>query len=117
MGSCKELIVWRESIELVKSVYTLTKKLPVEERYALADQMRRAVVSIPSNIAEGHDRHSKKEFRRFLSIAKGSAAELDTQLVICKELGYVSDMDVQNTINLCNRLRARLYRLMMAMDE
>ncbi len=116
MRNYKELVVWQEAIELVKAVYAITRKLPPEERYALADQMRRAVVSIPSNIAEGHDRHSNNEFRHFLTIAKGSAAELDTQLVICKELQYISEEELAAVVALCSRLRARLYRFMAALE-
>lgn len=81
MRDYKELTVWQDAMKLVEAVYLVIRRLPVEERFALADQMRRAVVSIPSNIAEGHDRHSNKEFRHFLLIAKGSAAELETQLI------------------------------------
>ena len=78
MSNYKDLQVWQRSIELVLDVYKLAQAFPLEERYALGDQMRRAAVSIPSNIAEGHARGSAKEFRHFLSIALGSLAELET---------------------------------------
>lgn len=90
MSNYKELQVWQKSIELVLDVYKLVKELPSEERYALGDQMRRSAVSIPSNIAEGHARESAKEFRHFLTIASGSLAELETQLIICHQLNYCS---------------------------
>ena len=78
-------------MELVKQIYSLASQLPSEEKFALSDQMRRAAISIPSNIAEGYERSSKKEYVHFLSIANGSKAELYTQVQICKILGYVVD--------------------------
>ena len=101
MKNHKELTVWQKSMELVKEVYRLVKKLPKEETYALSDQMRRAVVSIPSNIAEGNARESEKEFLRFLSVAQGSNAELETQLLICADLGYLTEKDIQYSLMLC----------------
>jgi len=84
--SFKELVVWRRSLELVKEVYRVTVKLPKSELYGLSSQMRRAVVAIPSNIAEGKKRKSKKDFLQFLRISAGSAAELETQIIIAKDL-------------------------------
>ena len=78
----KQLIVWQKAMDLTVQIYRLVKLLPKEELYALSDQMRRAAVSIPSNIAEGQSRYSNKEFIQFLNIAKGSNAELFTQLLI-----------------------------------
>jgi four helix bundle protein len=89
-NSFRDLIVWKKAMELARQVYALTRRLPKEELYALGDQMRRAAVSIPSNIAEGQARDSRKEFLSFLSIAKGSNAELGTQLELCTTLGYLS---------------------------
>ena len=77
-NSCEDLIVWQKAMDLTIEVYRLVKFLPREETYALSDQMRRAAVSIPSNIAEGHGRNSNKEFANFLSIARGSLTELRT---------------------------------------
>ncbi len=90
MRDYKELIVWQKSRILVKSIYDQTKLFPKEEQYGLTNQIRRAVVSIPSNIAEGYNRQSDKEFIRFLSIAKGSAAEVETQIILAKDLEYIS---------------------------
>ena len=90
MKSHKDLDVWKKSIKLAKDVYKLIEILPKEERYGLSEQMKRAVISIPSNIAEGAARESEKEFVRFLYIALGSANELDTQIEICKELNFKS---------------------------
>ncbi len=81
--------IWKRGILLVKTVYGLLKVFPKHEQYALIDQLKRAVVSVPSNIAEGSKRNTVKEFRNFLCIASGSLAEVDTQLVIAHELGYV----------------------------
>jgi len=84
----KKLIVWRKSMVLVRETYLLTNKFPKEELYGLTSQVRRSVVSIPSNIAEGSLRGSNKEFNRFLSISFGSGGELETQLEIAKMLQY-----------------------------
>ncbi|MFA5021719.1 MAG: four helix bundle protein [Patescibacteria group bacterium] len=84
--SFKQLTVWQKSIILVKEIYLLTRCLPKEELYGLTSQMRRSAVSIPSNIAEGKKRKTKKDFIQFLRIADGSAAELETQVMIAKDL-------------------------------
>ncbi len=96
----KELKVWQKAMDLTVEVYKLVKLLPKEETYALSDQMRRAVVSIPSNIAEGQGRNSDKEFIQFLSIARGSLWELETQIEICLRIGYIDQSLATNTNNL-----------------
>jgi len=78
--SYKDLEIWKKSVELVKDIYIITKDFPKSETYALVDQIRRASLSIPSNIAEGHSRQHKREFKQFLFVALGSLAELETQL-------------------------------------
>ncbi|HIU79738.1 MAG TPA: four helix bundle protein [Candidatus Coproplasma excrementipullorum] len=103
MEKFQDLIVWQKSMQLVKCVYDLTSKIPVHGNFAIIDQMRRAAISIPSNIAEGHERNSTKEYLRFLSIAAGSKSELHSQVEICKMLSLVSDDDDQlydSVINL-----------------
>jgi four helix bundle protein len=85
----RKLEIWRRGVQLVKTVYGLLNAFPKHEQYALADQLKRAAVSVPSNIAEGSKRHTVREFRNFLCIASGSLAEVDTQLVIAHELGYI----------------------------
>ena len=82
LNSYQDLLVWQKSVELCVEIYKLVKLLPKEEMYGLSDQMRRAVVSIPSNIAEGYTRKSTNEYLNFLSIANGSRTELETQLLI-----------------------------------
>jgi four helix bundle protein len=84
--SFKDLLVWQKAMELVKLCYLITEQLPKHEMYALADQVKRAAVSIPSNIAEGSKRHNSKEFHHFCGIAQGSAAELETQLILISDL-------------------------------
>ena len=96
----KDLIVWQKSMDLLVEVYRLVKKLPKEETYVLSDQMRRAAISIPSNIAEGKNRSSSKDYIRFLFIARGSRAELETQLLACVRLNYLEETDVENALNL-----------------
>ncbi len=100
MENYKELIVWQRAMELVAASYEITRMLPKSEQYALADQMRRSAVSIPSNIAEGYGRNSTKDYARFLSISRGSRYELETQLLLCVQLGYVENKDIQKVIDL-----------------
>ena len=94
--SYTELDVWKKAIQLVLAVYRATQRFPTDELYGLRSQMRRAEVSIPSNIAEGQLRHSRKDFQRFVSMARGSLGELETQLIIARELGYVLDDAARN---------------------
>ncbi|MBI5152905.1 MAG: four helix bundle protein [Parcubacteria group bacterium] len=89
MQSHKDLIVWQRAMELVKEVYLVTEHFPKSEIFGLSSQMRRAAVAIPSNTAEGFSRKFKKEFRHFLCIAFGSGAELETQLILSKDLGFI----------------------------
>ena len=111
----KDLIVWQKSMDLLVEVYRLVKKLPREETYALSDQMRRAVVSIPSNIAEGRARSSEKDYIRFLFIARGSRAEVETQLIACLRLNYLSESDVEQALSLSSEissiLNSMIYKL------
>ena len=93
MKDYKELDVWKRGISLVLAIYKIIEKFPKDERYALADQIKRAVVSIPSNIAEGASRNTTKEFVQFLYIALGSASELETQIIIAEKLGYINNVE------------------------
>ena len=90
MKTHKDLDVWKKSIEMVTTIYKLTHNFPKEELYGLTSQMRRAAVSVPSNIAEGAGRNSRKELLLFLSYAKGALSELETQLIIAYNLGYLN---------------------------
>ena len=87
----KDLEVWKKSIELVKDVYDMTSQFPDSEIYGLISQMRRCAVSIPSNLAEGSAKYSDNETLRFIDISLGSLAELETQVIIAKELNFISD--------------------------
>ena len=92
----RDLKVWQKAIDLTSEIYKLVKVLPNEERYALSDQIRRAVVSVPSNIAEGRGRGTNKEFVRFLLMSRGSLWEVSTQLEICERLNYLSQEDTSS---------------------
>ncbi len=94
----KQLFVWQRAMELTKSVYQITKELPPEEKHVLSSQLRRASISIPSNIAEGHRRKTKKDFIQFLRIADGSAAEIETQLLMLHELYSMIDIIQAQTL-------------------
>ena len=100
----RDLKVWQRAMSLVESIYKITAKLPREEIYGLAAQLPRAAVSIPSNIAEGHARDSTKDYLRFLSIARGSLAELETQLLLCQRLGLLSQLDVDEVLTLADEI-------------
>jgi four helix bundle protein len=91
MKHYKNLLVWQKAIALVTQIYVVTRTFPREELYGLTSQIRRAAVSIPSNIAEGQSRLTRGEFRQFLGIARGSLAELETQLIISEKLGYLTE--------------------------
>lgn len=107
----KELIVWQKSIILVKEIYLLSSHFPKTEVFGLTSQMQRAAVSIPSNIAEGFSRGSGKEFQHFLSISFGSARELETQLIIAKEIKYIDDACSFRVQNLLQEILKMLYVL------
>jgi len=86
-----QLDAWKRGIQLVKEVYKTTAAFPKDELYSLTSQMRRCAVSVPSNIAEGAARSSKKEFAQFLTVARGSLSELETQIIIARQLGYMKE--------------------------
>ena len=107
----EEMYVWQKAMQLVREVYRLVKLLPKEETYALSDQMRRAAISIPSNIAEGQQRGSVNEFIHFLTIAKGSSGELLTQLIICNQLNYLTKDQTTIAVDLTKQINKMLYSL------
>lgn len=108
MTSFKELIVWQKSVKMVKMIYTLTDKLPKSEVFALSNQMRRAAVSIPSNIAEGYKRKNTKEFIQFLHIASGSTAELETQLIISHNIYGIEYQEINSLIEEISKMLSSL---------
>jgi four helix bundle protein len=102
--SYRSLVVWQKSVEFAVLVYRLLDKLPKHEQYGLCSQMQRAAVSIPSNIAEGKERQSNKDFSRFITIALGSLAELETQLLIAQKLDYLTDSDIRDVIQQADEI-------------
>lgn len=109
--SYRDLKVWRKGIDLAKAVYAMTGKFPKYEIYGLADQLRRSGVSVPSNIAEGQARQHTGEFRQFLHVALGSAAELDTQVVLAFELGYITNQEAEDIQERIVEIRKMTYAL------
>jgi four helix bundle protein len=97
----KKLEVWNKSVDLCVQIYRLSEMFPKTEMYGLSNQMRRAAVSVPSNIAEGAARQTKKEFMNFLHISQGSLSELDTQVIIANRLNYVTDQSYQK---ICEKI-------------
>ena len=117
MKSYKELKAWQLSIEIVTDVYRITKTFPQEELFSLTNQIRRAVVSIPSNLAEGHYRQGSKEFAQFVQIAFGSLAEVETQLYIARKLDYLTDNQYQLTADKLDHLSRMLNKLIIALRK
>jgi len=106
-----DLRVWQKGVELVKEIYGITKNFPKEELYGLSMQMRRAAVSIPSNIAEGFRRKYIKEYRQFLRVALGSCAELETQIIIARELNYLNMDESKNLMASIDYICRMLFNL------
>jgi len=119
MVNFKKLIIWKESLMLTKEIYVLSADFPSDEKYGLTSQIRRAAVSIPSNISEGSSRMSRKEFSHFLDIALGSSYELETQLNIAQELGLFKSNDIIKIINKLNKIQASInsYNKKMLLDS
>ena len=113
----RDLLVWQKGIALAKWIYALTKSFPSEEKFGLVSQMRRAAVSISSNIAEGQARRTTGEFIQFLSHAEGSVAELDTQLFLSVELGFLSPEQAAPSLELISELRRMLNGLRRKLGE
>ena len=111
MNYFKELKVWQKAIDLVTETYLKSKDFPKEEIYGLTSQIRRSAVSIPSNIAEGCGRKTSKDFSNFLGIALGSAFEFETQLIICKNLEFISENDFMNLESEVNHIQNMIIKL------
>ena len=116
MKTYKDLVVWQKSIELVLATYKLTDQFPREEVFSLTSQIRRAVVSIPSNIAEGKMRGGNIEFKRFLFIAYASGAELETQLIIAKKLPKTTRLDYNEVDSLLEEVMKMLNKLLSQLE-
>src|SRR3990172_7143085 len=96
--SHRDLLVWQKSMDLVVAIYRITQKLPSHEQFGLISQLRRAAVSIPSNIVEGYGRQSSGSYRQFLSVSRGSLLEVETQIEICVRLGYLTEEDTSGVL-------------------
>ncbi len=112
-----DLIGWQKAMDLVTEIYRLTKKLPKEEMFGLTSQLRRAAVSIPSNIAEGQGRLSKGEFRVFLGNARGSLSELETQIMIAKNLEYIDAPEATVLLEMASEVGRILNGLIASMKK
>lgn len=113
----RNLQVWQKAMDLVEKIYMLTKLLPEEEKFGLASQMRRAAVSIPSNIAEGYCRSSTKEYIKFLYVAKGSNSELFTQLLICERIGLFSNEQISTATLSSEEISRMLSAIILKLEE
>ena len=116
LSDYKQLTVWQKSMDLTVEIYSLVKLLPKEETYALSNQMRRAVVSIPSNIAEGRGRLYHKEFFQFLSISRGSLYEIETQLEICERLNYIDKTKTNKAKSIIVEISKMLNALAVSLE-
>ncbi len=105
MNHFENLVIWQKSLDLVETLYKYLKLFPKDEIYGLVSQMKRSSISVPSNIAEGAGRNSKKEFLYFLSIANGSLNELKTQIILSNRLGYLNEKQVKLLMNNCNEIQ------------
>lgn len=112
-----DLAVWQKSMQLVTQVYKITSDFPKEERYSLVDQMRRAAVSIPSNIAEGHSRKSKADFSKFLRISMGSVTELETQVMISRNLEYLSEKVMNQVLENSLEIKKMIQGLVRSLNS
>ena len=117
MRDFKKYDVWIDSVQIVKAVYHFCATLPKEEKYGLVSQMTRAAISIPTNIAEGTSRNSDIEFKRFLEIALGSSFELETQLIICQDLGLVEEPETKPIVKELNEVQKKLNKLILKIKQ
>ena len=117
MHNFREMIIWQKAREFVKEIYQTAAKFPSEEKFALASQMPRAAVSIPSNIAEGAGRNSNKDFNRFLNIANGSAFELITQIYLAYDLNYIDKSKLENLTVKIIEIKKMIYGFKKGLND
>lgn len=115
--SYRDLVAWKKAMSLVLLVYDFTSNFPKSETFGLMAQMRRAAISIPSNIAEGQARHSKREFTHFLRNTRGSLAELETQAILAKDLGYLTEEQANKILQSADELSRILSGLISSLRE
>jgi four helix bundle protein len=113
----RDLLVWQKAVDWVEAIYAATRSWPQEERFGLTSQIRRAAVSVPSNVAEGCARRSTAEFLRFLSIARGSLAEVETQIIIAARLGYLAQESQTALLEAADELSRMLAGLITKLEE
>jgi four helix bundle protein len=116
-GGFEDLVVWQRAMDLVRAIYEVTRSFPPDERFGLTAQLRRAAVSIPSNIAEGHARHTTTDYIRFVAMAEGSLAEARTQLRIGSDLGYCQSAAIADMLNEMTEIRRMLNALRRSLIE
>jgi four helix bundle protein len=113
----RDLLVWQKAMDWVEGLYTATRHWPSDERFGLISQVRRAAVSVPSNIAEGCARRSTAEFLRYLSIARGSLAEVETQLILAQRLGYLDEPAAASSLKAADEISRMLAGLITKLEE
>jgi four helix bundle protein len=111
VSSYKDLMVWQRAMQMSLAIYRLSAGFPAEERFVLTSQLRRAGISVPSNIAEGYGRGTRKDYKHFLAIARGSTLEVQTQLIMASELGYCDPLRLKETEGLSEEVSKMLYSL------
>lgn len=109
--SYQDLIVWQKAMDFIEQVYALSKTFPSNESFGLTAQIRRAAVSIPSNIAEGQAKQSSSDFRRYLNISQGSRAEVETQLMIAQRLSCITNDELESALSLSNEIKRMIHIL------
>ena len=117
MKDYKDVVVWQRAMQLVEEIYRLGKHLPKDEQLGLSSQLRRAAVSIPSNIAEGYGRESKNEYLHFLKISRGSLYEVETQLFLCIRVGLFQKEDVKQAFGYCSEIGKMLNVLIRSVQN
>ncbi len=117
MNKFKDLLVWQKAIDLAKVTYEKTSNFPEEEKFGLKSQIRRSVISISSNIAEGAGRNSKNEFKHFLSIALGSSYELETQFILAEKLNFVTIQNIENILESVQEIQKMIFGLQKTLNK
>ncbi len=113
----KDLVAWQRGMDLVQEVYEVSRLLPPDERFGLTSQARRAAVSVPSNIAEGHGRRTKADFVHFLDMARGSANEVETQLLVAVRLTYLTDKQASKAVQLADEVQRIVRGLLLGLKN
>lgn len=117
MRNFREFVIWQKARDLVKDIYQITANFPAKERYTLCSQIQRAAVSIPSNIAEGCSRRSEIDFARFLEIAQGSAFEVETQLILANDIGYLQNQSLTELLEKLHSLQRQINKLITVIGK